>query len=72
MERAERVSIEYIVNELERLKVEVQRLEALLIPLVKSELSEEEIDEIEREAREFDDEDWVDADELDSLLGDEE
>ncbi len=70
MERADRVSVEYIVNELERLKVEIQRLEALLVPLVKSELSEKELDEIEREAREFNDEDWVDADDLDSILED--
>ncbi len=70
MERADRVSIEYIVNELERLKVEIQRLEALLVPLVKDELSEKELDEIEREARKFNDEDWVDADDLDSILED--
>ena len=68
MEHVDKVSVEYIVNEIERLKIEIQRLEALLVPLVKGEISEEELEEIEREAREFNEEDWVDADELENLL----
>ncbi|ASJ03140.1 hypothetical protein A3L09_07680 [Thermococcus profundus] len=70
MENAEKVSIDYVLSELERLKREIQRLEDLLVPIVKDELSGKELEEIEVEAREFNEEEWVDADELDALLED--
>lgn len=54
------------MKELERLKVEIQRLEAMLMPVQKDDgISEEEIKEILREARNPNPGDWVDADELD-------
>lgn len=68
MERMDFRNIEYVMAELERIKVEIQRLEALLVPLVKEEVSPEELDEIEREAREFKEDEWVDASELEELL----
>ncbi|GEM_PF-1629199 len=65
MERAS-VNVEYVLKELERLKVEIQRLEAMLMPVQKDDgISEEEIKEILREARNPNPGDWVDADELD-------
>ena len=70
MERVSEANIKYVMGELERLKVEIQRLEAMLVPLVKGELSEEEIEEIEREAREFHQDEWIDADDLEGLLED--
>jgi len=70
MERVSEANIKYVLGELERLKVEIQRLEAMLVPLVKGELSEEEIEEIEREAREFHQDEWIDADDLEGLLED--
>ncbi|GAB6102156.1 DUF5646 family protein [Thermococcus atlanticus] len=70
MERIDFRNIEYVMAELERIKVEIQRLEALLVPLVKEEVSPEELDEIEREAREFKEDEWVDANELEELLED--
>ena len=70
MERVRDANVRYVMEELERLKVEVQRLEALLVPLVKNELSAGEVEEIEREAREFHEEEWVNADDLEELLED--
>ena len=70
MERVSDANVRYVMEELERLKVEIQRLEAMLIPLVRNELSEEEIEEIEREARNFKEGEWIDADELDRILED--
>ena len=70
MERVSDANVRYVMEELERLKVEIQRLEAMLIPLVRNELSEEEIEEIEREARNFKEDEWIDADELDRILED--
>ncbi|AIU70376.1 hypothetical protein TEU_08555 [Thermococcus eurythermalis] len=70
MERVSEATVRHVMEELERLKVEVQRLEALLVPLVKNELSAEEVEEIEREAREFHEEEWVNADDLEDLLED--
>ena len=68
MEKISEANIRYVMKELERLKVEIQRLEAILVPLVRDEISEEELEEIEREARNFREEDWIDADELEKLL----
>ena len=70
MERVSEANIKYVMGELERLKVEIQRLEAMLVPLVKGEISEEEIEEIEREAREFHQDEWIDTDDLEGLLED--
>ncbi|CAD5244036.1 DUF5646 family protein [Thermococcus camini] len=70
MERVSEANIKYVMEELERLKVEIQRLEAMLVPMVKNEISAEEIEEIEREAREFYEEEWIDADDLEGLLED--
>ena len=70
MERVRDANVRYVMEELERLKVEVQRLEALLVPLVKNELSAGEVEEIEREVREFHEEEWVNADDLEELLED--
>ncbi|MEO2152109.1 MAG: DUF5646 family protein [Thermococcus sp.] len=68
MERVRDVNVRYVMEELERLKVEIQRLEAMLVPIVRGEVSDEELDEIEREARDFKEEDWIDADELERIL----
>ena len=68
MERVSDANVRYVMEELERLKVEIQRLEAMLVPIVRAELSDEEIEEIEREARDFKEEDWIDADELERVL----
>ena len=70
MERIDFRDIEYVIAELKRIKVEIQRLEALLVPLVKEGVSPEELDEIEREAREFKEDEWVDTNELEELLED--
>jgi len=40
----------------------------MLVPIVRAELSDEEIEEIEREARDFKEENWIDADELERIL----
>ncbi|NJE55272.1 DUF5646 family protein [Thermococcus sp. 21S9] len=68
MERVSDANVRYVIEELERLKVEIQRLEAMLVPIVRGELSKEELEEIEREARDFKEEDWIDADELERIL----
>ncbi|MCD6372401.1 MAG: hypothetical protein J7L37_02460 [Thermococcus sp.] len=68
MERVSEATVRHVMEELERLKAEVQRLEALLVPLAKNELSAEEVKKIEREAREFHEEEWVDADDLEEPL----
>ncbi|WP_297536216.1 DUF5646 family protein [Thermococcus sp.] len=68
MERVSDTNVRYVMEELERLKVEIQRLEAMLVPIMRAELSDEEIEEIEREARDFKEEDWIDADELERIL----
>ncbi len=68
MERVRDVNVRYVMEELERLKVEIQRLEAMLVPIVRGEVSDEELDKIEREARDFKEEDWIDADELERIL----
>jgi len=68
MEGVSDANVRYVMEELERLKVEIQRLEAMLVPIVRAELSDEEIGEIEREARDFKEEDWIDADELERIL----
>jgi hypothetical protein len=68
MERVSDANVRYVMEELERLKVEIQRLEAMLVPIVRAELSNEELEEIEREARDFKEEDWIDADELERIL----
>ena len=68
MERVSDANVRYVMEELERLKVEIQRLEAMLVPIVRGELSKEELGEIEREARDFKEEDWIDADELERIL----
>ena len=68
MERVSDANVRYVMEELERLKVEIQRLEAMLVPIVRGELSREELEEIEREARDFKEEDWIDADELERVL----
>ncbi|WP_099210475.1 DUF5646 family protein [Thermococcus henrietii] len=68
MERVSDANVRYVMEELERLKVEIQRLEAMLVPIVRGELSKEELEEIEREARDFKEEDWIDADELERIL----
>ncbi|BAD85427.1 hypothetical protein, conserved [Thermococcus kodakarensis KOD1] len=74
MERTTDARIEYILSELERLKVHIQRLESMLVPLVKDEVPEEELREIEMEARKFkeESEEWIDAEDLDEILEDEE
>ncbi|ACS33197.1 DUF5646 family protein [Thermococcus gammatolerans] len=68
MERVRDVNVRYVMEELERLKVEIQRLEAMLVPIVRGEVSDEELDKIEREARDFKEENWIDADELERIL----
>ncbi|AJC71921.1 hypothetical protein X802_06935 [Thermococcus guaymasensis DSM 11113] len=68
MERVSDANVRYVMEELERLKVEIQRLEAMLVPIVRGELSKEELGEIEREARDFKEEDWIDTDELKRIL----
>jgi len=70
MERISDANVRYVMEELERLKVEIQRLEAMLVPMVKNEISAEEIEEIKREAKKFYEEEWIDADDLEGLLED--
>ncbi|MBP1912467.1 DUF5646 family protein [Thermococcus stetteri] len=74
MEKTTDARIEYIPSELERLKVHIQRLESMLVPLVKGEVPEDELKEIEMEARRFkeESEEWIDAEELEKILEDEE
>ena len=65
MEKVSAKNVEYILKELERLKVEIQRLEAMLIPIQRDpDISEEEIAELLELARDDNPENWVDADEL--------
>ncbi|HII61009.1 DUF5646 family protein [Pyrococcus horikoshii] len=54
-----------VLKELERLKVEIQRLEAMLMPEERDEdITEEEIAELLELARDEDPENWIDAEEL--------
>ncbi|NJE25937.1 hypothetical protein E3E22_04735 [Thermococcus sp. MV5] len=63
MEKSE--NVEYVLKELERLKVEIQRLESMLMPVLKDEdITNEEIAELLELARDEDPENWIDADEL--------
>lgn len=74
MEKTTDTRIEYILSELERLKVHIQRLESMLIPLLKDEVPEDELRKIEIEARKFkeESEEWIDAEDLEEILEDEE
>lgn len=74
MEKTTDTRIEYILSELERLKIHIQRLESMLIPLVKDEVPEDELRKIEMEARKFkeESEEWIDAEGLEEILEDQE
>jgi len=63
MEKAE--NVEYVLKELERLKVEIQRLESMLMPVLRDEdITDEEIAELLELAKDENPENWIDADEL--------
>jgi len=51
MEGVETKTVEYVAKELERLKKELQHLETMLLPEENDGLSEEELKELLREAR---------------------
>ncbi len=68
MERVDAKSVEYILRELERLKIEIQRLEAMIIPVQRDpDIAEEEIAELLKLARDDSPENWIDANELPKL-----
>jgi len=63
MEKAE--NVEYVLKELERLKVEIQRLESMLMPVLRDEdITDEEIAKLLELAKDENPENWIDADEL--------
>ncbi len=63
MEKVNAKNVEYILKELERLKIEIQRLEAMIIPVQRDpDITDEEIAELLELDR--DDNPWIDADEL--------
>ncbi|NJF25145.1 DUF5646 family protein [Thermococcus sp. Bubb.Bath] len=63
MERTE--NVEYVLKELERLKVEIQRLEAMLMPVLRDEdITEEELEELLELARDENPDEWIDAEKL--------
>ncbi|RLF82535.1 hypothetical protein DRN44_03765 [Thermococci archaeon] len=63
MEKAE--NVEYVLKELERLKVEIQRLKSMLMPVLRDEdITDEEIAELLELAKDENPEDWSDAGEL--------
>jgi len=65
MEKANSRNVEYILKELERLKTEIQRLEAMIIPVQRDpDITDEEIAELLELARDDNPENWIDADEL--------
>jgi len=63
MEKAE--NVEYVLRELERLKVEIQRLESMLMPVLRDDdITDEEIAELLELAKNENPEDWIDAGQL--------
>lgn len=65
MEKVNARNVEYVLKELEKLKIEIQRLEALLTPVQRDpDISDEEIAELLELAKDDSPENWIDADEL--------
>jgi len=65
MEKVNARNVEYVLKELERLKTEIQRLEAMIIPVQRDpDITDEEIAELLELARDDSPENWIDADEL--------
>ena len=63
MEKAE--NVEYVLRELERLKVEIQRLESMLMPVLRDDdITDEEIAELLELAKNENPVDWIDAGQL--------
>ena len=68
MERVDTKSVEYILRELERLKIEIQRLEAMIIPVQRDPgITDEEIAELLKLAKDDSLENWTDAKKLPEL-----
>ena len=68
MERVDTKSVEYILRELERLKIEIQRLEAMIIPVQRDpDITDEEIAELLKLAKDDSLENWIDAKKLPEL-----
>jgi len=65
MEKVNAGNVEHVLKELERLKVEIQRLEAMIIPVQRDpDITDEEIAELLELAMDDSPENWIDADEL--------
>ncbi|AIY91041.1 DUF5646 family protein [Geoglobus acetivorans] len=65
MEKVSEKNVEHILRELERLKVEIQRLEAMIVPLKRDpDITDEEVAELLELAKDDNPENWIDAKEL--------
>ena len=65
MEKIYTKNVDYFLKELERLKVEIQKLEAMIIPVQRNpDITDEEIVELLELAKDNSPENWIDADEF--------